>query len=289
MKFFSIFILVFFITSSIQSQRFYLDIGGGLMNYGGDLQDKAFTFNQAQPAFSLGLSYKLSDYFSVTANYVNGRVSASDQKSGTTNFKRNLNFTSNINEGSITLKAQWRAVSETGDFTPYIFAGAGVYHFNPYTFDTAGTKTYLQPLGTEGQGLPQYPERQFYKLTQFAIPFGIGIQYAIADNVMLGAEISFRTLFTDHLDDVSSKTYADTALLRAARGQLAAKLSFRADELKPSLAFSDRIRRGNPDRNDNYYTCLIKLSFSLGNSETGSGNRYTRKMRRQNGCPTKVF
>lgn len=289
MKCFLLSISVFLIAPVLKAQRLYLNIGAGIMNYGGDLQDKEFTLNQAQTAYSLGLGYKLSEHFLVNFNYVNGIVTANDQKSNAGNARRNLNFTTNINEGSLTMEAQWREISEAGDFTPYIFAGLAVYHFNPYTFDTAGVKTYLQPLGTEGQGLPQYPDRKMYKLTQLAIPFGIGIRYAIGDRVTIGAEIDFRKLFTDHLDDASSRSYADTAILRAARGSLAAKLSFRGDELKPPLTFSERIRRGNPDRNDDYYTCLIKLSFALGNASLGSGNGYSKKMRKQNGCPTKVF
>ena len=246
MKCFSIIVLIFFIAPVLQAQRLYLNVGAGLMNYGGDLQDKEFTLNQAQTAFNLGLAYKLSEHFLVNFNYVNGMVTASDQKSATGNYRRNLNFTSNINEGSITLEAQWKDISETGDFTPYIYAGAAVYHFNPYTFDTAGIKTYLQPLGTEGQGLPQYPDRKMYKLTQLAIPIGIGIKYAIADKVTIGVEIGFRKLFTDHLDDASSSSYADTALLRAARGPLAAKLSFRGDELKPPLTFNESFAASGP-------------------------------------------
>ena len=106
MKCFSIIVLIFFIAPVLQAQRLYLNVGAGLMNYGGDLQDKEFTLNQAQTAFNLGLAYKLSEHFLVNFNYVNGMVTASDQKSATGNYRRNLNFTSNINEGSITLEAQ---------------------------------------------------------------------------------------------------------------------------------------------------------------------------------------
>ncbi len=284
-----IFIFAFVVSETIFSQRLFLQVAGGTINYGGDLQQKNFTFSQANAAFGLGLSYNLSNHFSVAATYVSGKINASDLKSPK-NATRNLSFYSNINEGSLTFEARLKELSYSGNFSPYLFGGVAVFHFNPYTFDTSNNKVYLQPLGTEGQGLPQYPDRKIYTLTQFAIPFGVGIKYALSERLILGAELGFRKLFTDYLDDVST-TYADTAILRAERGDLVAKLSFRGDELKPPLDFKAQKQRGNPNHNDTYYTCLLKLSFSLGNSSISgfSNNGFTRKMRKQNGCPPKVL
>jgi hypothetical protein len=101
--------------------------------------------------------------------------------------------------------------------TPYVFVGVAVYHFNPYAYDTTGKKVYLQPLSTEGEGLPQYPGRKEYALTQLAIPFGGGIKFRITDRVVLAYEIGMRKLFTDYLDDVSN-TYVSETVLLAAKG-----------------------------------------------------------------------
>jgi len=79
-------------------------------------------------------------------------------------------------------------------FSPYVFAGIAVYHFNPFTFDSTGAKIYLQPLSTEGEGLQQYPNVKQYNLVQMAIPFGAGIKLRITDNVVLAYEISFRQI-----------------------------------------------------------------------------------------------
>ncbi len=280
--------LLFFIVPAILfSQRMQLNIGAGIINYGGDLQDKNFTFQQSNAAFSLGLSYIISEHFSVTAAYTTGKVSASDTR--TKNYTRNLSFQSNINEGSLVLEAQLKEINDLNKFTPYIFGGVAVFHFNPYTFDTAGTKFYLQPLKTEGQGLAEYPDRKQYALTQFAIPFGVGAKYAISQGIMLSTEIGFRKLFTDHLDDLGSKTYADTAILRSAYGDVSADLSFRGDEVNPPQVFSTKLTRGNPNRKDSYYTCLIKISFALGNSSASLRSNSSKKMRKQSSCPPKVL
>src|SRR5690348_13988471 len=208
----------FLLPSAIFSQRLFFNIAGGMMNYGGDLQKGIFTFNQANKAFEAGVSYKFSNYFSVGASVTTGKLAASDAKTNQERARRNLSFYTHLTEEGLTLKFDFRQVPEEVKFTPYIFTGIGIYHFDPYAYDTLGQKVYLQPLNTEGQGLPEYPNRIPYKLTQFSIPFGGGLTYAISDRVMISGEIAFRKLFTDYLDDVSGPTYADTALLRVAKG-----------------------------------------------------------------------
>jgi hypothetical protein len=287
MKRITIITLAFFATGKAQAQPLYVNIGGGMINYGGDLQKNFFTFDQANHAFNVGVSYRLSKYIAVSAAFTNGKLAASDSKSSTKDFhRRNLSFYSNLTEGSLILEAQLNDVPTINHFTPYIFGGAAIFHFNPYAYTLTGDKVYLQPLGTEGEGLPEYPSRKVYKLTQFALPFGGGIKYAISNTVIISAEVGFRKLFTDYLDDVSENTYSDTSILRRERGELSAKMSFRSDETNNPLQFSDKIKRGNPSRKDVYYICLIKLSFSLGSSGL-SNNGYSKKMRKQTGCPQK--
>ena len=81
--------------------------------------------------------------------------------------------------------------------------------------------------------------------------------------------------------------YADTSILRREKGELSAKMSFRSDETDNPLQFSDKLKRGNPNRKDAYYLCLIKLSFTLGGAGV-SNTGYFKKMRKQTGCPQKV-
>ena len=116
------------------------------------------------------------------------------------------------------------------------------------------------------------PERKPYTLNQLAIPFGFGVNYALSEKIMIGAEVSFRRLFTDYLDDVSSFHYADTAILRREYGDISAKMSFRSDETDNPLSFNtDKLQKANPDRVDSYYSAMIKVTFSLGELFKGSG------------------
>lgn len=289
MKYAGIFTLMLFVISTSYAQKLFFNVAGGMMNYGGDLQEKLFTFNQANSALSAGVSYKLSNYFSIAASVTGGKVAASDAKTNPERARRNLSFYSNITEGSVRLEAQLKDVPGTFKFTPYAFIGLSAFHFNPYAYAPSGTKVYLPPLKTEGEGLPEYPDRKQYKLTQLAVPIGGGLTYAISNSVMISAELNFRKLFTDYLDDVSAATYADTAILRRELGDLSAKMSFRSDETNEPLPFSDKLRRANPARNDVFYTCLIKLSFSLDNLGSSTNGWYSKKYKKQCGCPGKVL
>src|SRR5215471_5788012 len=285
MKLFGIMCLAILFATKIYSQHTSFFVAGGMINYGGDLQNSLFTFNQSNSAFSAGVSYKFSNYFSVSASVLTGKLAASDAKTNQDSYRRNLSFYTHITEGNLRLDANLNAVPENFKFTPYAFAGIALFHFDPYSYDTSGNKVYLQPLSTEGQGLSEYPDKQPYELTQFAIPFGGGITYAITDRILISGEVGFRKLFTDYLDDVSGPYYADTAILRREVGDLSAKMSFRSDETNNPLSFSDKLRRGNPDKKDAYYTCLIKLSFTLGSSGSSGNNWYSRKAKKQCGCP----
>ena len=138
------------------------------------------------------------------------------------------------------------------------------YHFNPYTYDNNKEKTFLKPLSTEGEGLPEYPTQKIYKLTQAALGFGVGAKYAVSPFVNIGIEFSQRKTFTDYLDDVST-FYPDANKLRAAKGDKAVKLSWRGDELPNGLPYPDEgYQRGTKSEMDWYYffglTIEIKLS-----------------------------
>jgi len=245
------------------SQRLHLNITGGFLNYQGDLQDKPFTLDQSNGAFGAGLAYDLTPHFSVRSGFLYGKVSADDKRNKPLLQQRNLNFQSNILEGNVMLEYNLFDLSEKR-FTPYVFAGLAVYHFNPYTYDTVGNKLFLQPLGTEGEGLAAYPDRKQYKLTQLAVPFGGGVKLRVSDNVTIGYEIGLRNLRTDHLDDVSS-TYPDQALLLAARGPKAVELSYRGGELKngsPDFPAEGTIR-GSAAQKDWYYFQGINISIGL--------------------------
>ncbi|HVX51407.1 MAG TPA: DUF6089 family protein [Chitinophagaceae bacterium] len=270
---------------SARCQRLSIDVMPGLMNYAGDLQPSSLTFNQACIGAEIGLQYQLTDKIYLRADYLAGQVKA-DDKRGIKDFaiRRNLNFKSIILEGSVSVEYDFYRLRIDKNWTPYVFAGVGYYFFNPYTYDTAGNKYYLQPYGTEGQGLAQYPERKFYKLYQFNIPAGLGLKYAVSDRVSIGFEVGFRKLFTDYLDDVST-TYPNQNALSNARGPVAVELSFRQGEINPNAVYTDGALRGSSAHKDDYYTGLFRLTYTLGANKDGFSAGYKKSV----SCPKPVL
>src|SRR4030095_8015554 len=172
---------------------------------------------------------------------------------------RNLSFQSPVSEFSLVGEFNTFDL-DNKKWTPYVFAGIAVFRYNPYTFDRSGNKTYLQPLSTEGQGLPGYSPSSPYGLTQFALPFGAGIKYNLSDKFRLGMEVGLRRTFTDYLDDVSGN-YADQNDLLTYRGSLAADLAYRGDEVPGGdLTYTSKADiRGSAKYKDYYYFSGLHL------------------------------
>lgn len=268
---------------TVLAQEVSVQLSPGMMNYGGDLQSAAYTFKGAGFSFGADVFYRINK-FSIRSGAHFGKVLGSDAKY--TNYKsRNLEFASNIVDGNLCLQYDVFSLAEK-KITPYLFAGVGIFHFNPYT-NYNGQKVYLQPLGTEGQGLTAYPQRKMYALTQFNVPAGIGVKYKLSDRIQVGLELCGRMLLTDYLDDVSGK-YPDENELFKGRGQLAVDLSFRGDELDPSLTFPSDKQRGNPAHNDNYYTTSLTFIYTLTQHSLFGGIGKRNRAIKDLDCPKNV-
>lgn len=280
-------ILIFFISInflSAQSQSVHIDLYAGAAHYKGDLQNKILVLSQSQPTGGLGLSYDITNKLVIrgVASYL--KLSGRDepgQSAQKVSF-RNLSFKSTVWEAQLALEYNIFDIEERG-FTPYVFAGLAAFHFNPYAFDSAGNKVFLRSLATEGQDLPQYPEKKIYKNNQIAIPFGAGIKLALSDKLQVGVEFGLRKLFTDYLDDVSG-TYADSSILATARGQQSAAYAYRGSEINSTAVYPMAgTIRGNSKNKDSYLLTVLRVSYLLDFNRNGSGNKS------KTGCPVNVF
>lgn len=272
--------VILFISSGTFGQKIWVNAQLGAANYQGDLQDKQYTFDQAHAFGSLGLLYDLTDQFSVRALVGVGKLSA-DDKYGR-NKDRNLNFTSNLTEAQLGLQYYIYPLAHRS-LTPYVFGGLAMYRFNPYTTDSSGSRFFLRPLSTEGQGF--VAGKDYYNLTGLAIPFGGGVKLSLTENINVGLEIGLRKLFTDYLDDVSG-SYVDEAELIENRGTKAAELAWRGDEVKNGRPYpvAGTIRGGT--KKDWYYSTVLTLSFRIPSGD-GSGRAFGGR-RSQFGCPVNV-
>jgi hypothetical protein len=245
------------------AQSAYLGIGGGFASYLGDLQIKPFLINTQDPGIALQAGYAFNNTFSLRAGFNAGHVSAADRKNSPDLRFRNLSFESWISELNLLLEISPLSLIK-GRFSPYAFGGIAVFRYNPYTTDLSGNKVYLQPLSTEGQGLPEYPYRKPYRLIQPSLPLGGGIKFAINPVLTLAIEVGYRKTFTDYIDDVST-TFIDAQVLQNHKGTQSVDLAFRTDEL-PNASGSypaSGSQRGDPRFNDWYtfYTTSLRISL----------------------------
>ena len=232
----------------------------GAMNYIGDLnsQSAAGKMNMAGSAI---LRYDFHSRWAVQFGFAYGNIEGGNPDAIE---KRNLSFRSQIIEGSLTVQfnfVPYQNGAYAQRFTPYMFAGIGVFGFNPKT-QYNGNWYELQPLCTEGQGLAQYPDRKPYSLIQLSIPFGLGFKCRIGKYFTVGAEYGFRKTWTDYLDDVST-TYVDGELLTANTEAMAAILSDRSGEIELNHAYAPGTQRGDDSLNDWYAFFGLSLTVKL--------------------------
>ncbi|RFM30154.1 DUF6089 family protein [Deminuibacter soli] len=235
------------------AQNFYFSGRIGLANYQGDLHQTGFTLSQSKFLFSAGARYDLSEHIAARSYLTLTGVQGDDAKGSPGMQQRNLNFKSKIFEWE--LGAQYNFLSLNNHWwTPYVFAGLGVYHFNPYTYDSTGDKVLLQPLSTEGEGFVRHVD--VYKRWQLSIPYGFGADFALNEDMRVGIEFGFRKLFTDYMDDVSGK-YVDAALLQKNAGDQAVAMAYRGAGAYPAAG----TMRGSGGGNDSWY--FVGLTFTI--------------------------
>ena len=246
--------------------------------------------------------YTPNRYIAYRLNLAYGKMHYTDAEaeSNLARIRRNLSFRTNIYEISgvadFTIYTRPSTVSKyvlhgvagikKDEYKIYAFVGVGVFHFNPQAY-YHGIWYDLQPLGTEGQGI--IPGKKPYALTQINIPFGLGIRFSYNKIYKIGLELGFRKLFTDYLDDVSTKYYSTSEIRQKngpVYGQIAAALSSRTYEVVDTIAergiYNNYIydptgnsnsKRGNPKDNDSYSFLTITFSYTV------TAKKYVHKAR----------
>jgi hypothetical protein len=284
MKTVFLFILFLLNVLFVPAQRVFIGVAGGFANYNGDLLDQLYPKKITNGFIGFTVHYELQDQILIRGAYNFARVNGSDAYSEKPNLQlRNLQFESAISEFSVVGEYYLFNMYEKR-FSPYGFVGLGIFHFDPYSYDSTGRKVFLKPLSTEGQGI--YPNKKPYSLWQPTIPFGGGVKFAITENLRIGIEIGLRKLFTDYLDDVST-SYPDYNDLLAARGQTAVDFSYRTDEIPggdTNFPTKDT-QRGGATQKDIYYFTGINIMFR---PSFGGGGGRSRSFGKKGkfGCPT---
>lgn len=247
------------------------DIGIGIIyggaQYRGDLvDDEQNVYENLQSLKGLSLSFKSTPALTFYGSFINTTLKADDLKSNDNNRKaRNLHFRTKLNEYCFGLEFYPLQLLTKKKLKYQIFykTGVAIFNFNPQA-RLLNNWYDLQPLHTEGQGMPNSGVKPYF-LVDVAYPFGGGIKIDVTDYLSIKYEVTPRKTFTDYLDDVSGEYY-DLDLIRNYSSEIAAKLSYRiqnwdSDDAPPKVA---GLQRGNKNNKDWYIINAITIQYNFG-------------------------
>lgn len=222
--------LLFALLLSPQLRSQTLDVGvfGGGSYYLGDI-NPSLHFVGSRPGYGAIARFNHKERWSFRVGIYQGKLQADDAfynevdavlhyASGDININdpnlvyymvsnRGLSFQTDITELSFLAELNFFPYfvgSKRNTWTPYIFAGAGLYLYES-TPISGGPK--LKNLGTEGQGYEGRPAP--YGKIGFSIPFGLGFKFSLGKRLGLGIEWGMRKTFNDYIDDISGTYYKD--------------------------------------------------------------------------------
>jgi hypothetical protein len=245
-------LLLLFITSLYGFSQKSIELGlfGGGVFYLGDL-NQGTPFLQTRPAYGGIARYNITDRWAMRLNVLQGKVLGDDEVSKA-NLERQLSFESNITEFSLVAEFNFfdYVTGSTRNYVaPYIFAGLGLFLFNP-----KAENVELKELGTEGQNTG-YDGRKPYKTFSMAMPFGIGFKYSLTKKLGFAFEWGMRKTITDYIDDVSTTYYLDGESIDP--GNTAQILSDPTRNHKPGMM------RGNPRTKDWYSFFGVSVTYKF--------------------------
>jgi len=239
-------------------------------------------FSATRPSVAIGLRYKFSKRWAVKGGF-HYLLLSGDDKLTKEPFRsnRNLHFRSHVFE--LSAQAEFYFTKEqqghiykiknakgmkSYDYQGYLFVGVGGFYFNPQA-KYRGNWVSLQPLGTEGQGLPGGKKK--YSRVSICIPYGIGGKYAINKEWAVGLELGIRKTFTDYIDDVSGNYYDNDDIFQA-RGATAAYLAdpslmnYPAELGGNSTPYNQTAvgqQRGDPKDKDSYFFLNVTVNYKV--------------------------
>lgn len=262
----------------------------GTMTYYGDLSENLKTIALSRLGWSGWLQYRLHPNLSIQTGFLSGSVQGDDRMGNLSqlHWQRGLSFRSSIREWQVQGKVHF--LDHKRQIRPYFGVGFGVFRFHPkadlfvgeanlsnrYVYGADGSirntdgeviqkdgkyETTLYDWKTEGfdNSVVRSPSR--YRRTQLNVPVSLGLQIALTPKWELQFDLGIRYLFTDYLDDVSSR-YSSRALIEEnfeteAERNLATYISNPGNDPNPI--------RGNELRNDVYVFSSVGLVYRFGN------------------------
>ncbi|HEV8511894.1 MAG TPA: DUF6089 family protein [Cyclobacteriaceae bacterium] len=166
------------------SQKSEVGFGLGVFNYTGDIT-RTYDITTSRPAATAFYRSNISRVISMRVALTGGQLAANDKHNplDSAAIKRNASFNIFLLELSSTFEyhfLDWRDDRRRLRFTPYLFAGLGLFGISG---NNVKTKTYSN--------------------VQMSIPFGAGMKYVLNPKYYIALEFGVRKTFFDYLDNIS--------------------------------------------------------------------------------------
>lgn len=223
----------------------------------------------------LGYRYKICRPISIKAALTMGELYGNDALSNNpVRFNRDQNFRSIIIEPSVQGEFHFYQHDHLGHrykikhahgfqaiaLDAYLFAGVGLFYYNPQGKYINGKWYDLRPLSTEGEGLPGGPHE--YSPIAVCVPAGLGVRYVINAKWSVGMELSDRLwTSTDYIDDTHGN-YFNKQEIEKYKGPIAAYFSAPTLGLIPGQDLVGQ-ERGDPTHNDTYMFLFFTVNYHL--------------------------
>ncbi|BDD11110.1 hypothetical protein FUAX_35420 [Fulvitalea axinellae] len=210
-------------------QKHEIGIGGGIVNYTGDLQ-QSYRLKYSSPGINAFYRRNVSDAWSFRFQLLLGQIREADAEPyDSFAFKRSAAFSDYFYEASVMAEYtffDYKSGRGFMDFSPYLFGGIGVMGYT-------GNSIWRQR--NEDTGAWEGKKESHGQIALPTIPFGVGVKYSLNPRFELGIEFGARKVFTDELDNISG--------LRASDGS--------------------SYGHGNPETDDWYYFTGITVSYTF--------------------------
>lgn len=267
-------ILFLFFSLCLKAQYDEVGITIGSSYYIGDINPTQHYGKNTKLAFGVVYRKNLTTRHVIKCNALYIQLESYDSNSGVKELvNRNLSFRNNIVEFSTQLEINffdYEIGNSERNFSPYLFGGLAIFKMNPQA-SFNGNWIDLQTIGTEGQGIDGYGDP--YKLTQVAIPFGVGVKLNLAGDFAVSAEWGIRKTYTDYIDDVS-KNYVDFETIKEESGPLAASLSDKRLVKDFQSTESGDLQRGNDQYRDWYIYSGVMITYRIGHKKIKCPSAY---------------
>ena len=213
----------------------------------------------------IGYRYRFHPYWATTTSLNIGRLRGNDAHTNEIiRESRNLMFRSIIVELQQRLEfvfysnekfgARYRLPGHNAfknhNEQIYVLAGLGVSYFNPKG-KYNGKWIALDPLNTEGQGLPG-GARETLPVT-LTVPMGVGIRYGVGRQWRFALEATYIKTFSDYIDDVHSVYYDPSKLSSPEAAYFSNPAKANAQWFAPGNM------RGQPQKDAYYYLNLVVM------------------------------